>query len=440
MWLGQLSINTVSFFTATVVDDPNTSNRTHYSTYFFTTVKDLKLRLLEIVKCNPWLIGKCKTLDESDEFCLHYVDTSKVTETEVISAADIDKIFNVIDDDTFSSTLSYEDMSYAFKNFAVKPGLEIINSDNNVFQISIINCSNTEFALIMSLSHMIADGHNYYQIWNMLSPLSKYPVIALRFDRKFDVHSDAFYGTRVIDDGIWLTHRWEISDLLKAESNNRSKQHNVHTINTSKLHQHTSKIYKVNMSRIEEIKRSHIPSVEVPYLTTHDILVPILAKWKNAQYPNIIANFRKKIVSTTLAVHDADLLVGNYIAAIQLEPWEFETPQQLRRRVLADFYRDPNQRLPDASKCNKSLNDILLTTAWHNFYDGDFMIDGYKMSAHYPHLDTSYLHDSSLVIIFRMGGNQGDIGVMCCDNSETRTTAVNGGVSGDLRDFFEEFR
>ena len=437
---GQLSINTVSFFTSTTVD---VASPTQHSTDFIAAINSLKIRLLEIVKCNPWLIGKCERPNDTDEFIFHYTDIANAAEMEAISETDISKIFNVVYDDTFISSLIYEDMLHTFRAFTVKPGLEIANSDNNVFQITIIQSSSTEFAMIMSLSHMIADGHNYYQIWNMLSPLSKSPIISLSFDRKLDAHLDEFLERRIKDDGLWLKNRFESYFAHIFVNNKLAEQCSSEPMTKS-----ASKIYKVNMSRIEDMKRSHIPTVEVPYITTNDVLVSMLAKWKNAEFPNMVVNLRDKLTSTPIGevantdilvgkIPNADLLVGNYIAAIQLDSWEVSTPEQLRRRVLADFCRNSDKCLPDVNTCPASnIDDILFTTSWHSFYDGNFKTNGYKMTAHYPFMETLF---SKFVIIFRMSGDPGDVGIMCCDNSAvTNKTTAAFEINEPLGDLFVE--
>ena len=70
----------------------------------------------------------------------------------------------------------------------VKAGAKVLNNDGVVMNVTVIPDGDTKWALTLSINHAIADGHTYYQIYNMLSASAE--VKSLNATRKESFTAD----------------------------------------------------------------------------------------------------------------------------------------------------------------------------------------------------------------------------------------------------------
>jgi hypothetical protein len=87
----------------------------------------------------------------------------------------------------------------------VKRGKDCVGRDEPLFKVSLLPDADRpkdRFALLVSMSHALADGHTFYAVHNMLS--SATPVVALNPTRVLHAARaiDAAKGTRVADQGL----------------------------------------------------------------------------------------------------------------------------------------------------------------------------------------------------------------------------------------------
>jgi hypothetical protein len=61
-------------------------------------------------------------------------------------------------------------MDWIAKKYSVKKGYEMHNKDEDLFKVTIIHLEQDKYyALVVSLSHVVGDGHSFYRIYAMLS-------------------------------------------------------------------------------------------------------------------------------------------------------------------------------------------------------------------------------------------------------------------------------
>lgn len=121
----------------------------------------LQDRVNEITVANPWLAGTvCK--DEGEATLRYEADVSDDAKC-IIKVESVADVHLPIADYTATSK-AIEDAG-----MLVDEPAKLINSGLPVFKISVLGISDGGFALVMSLSHIVGDGHTYYRIYNMLS-------------------------------------------------------------------------------------------------------------------------------------------------------------------------------------------------------------------------------------------------------------------------------
>lgn len=127
----------------------------------------IKERWHLIVNANPWLAGKLIRNKAHKRLQLEYAEESPIPE-EVI-----DEIFLVNPPELeIHDKIPYKQLLKAVKPIAVKDGHIIINKPYPTTLLTLVADSKkktTRFALIFSMSHIVADGQCYYNILNMLS-------------------------------------------------------------------------------------------------------------------------------------------------------------------------------------------------------------------------------------------------------------------------------
>jgi hypothetical protein len=135
-------------------------------TFFKGNISDfIRGRVKDIMALNPWLSSRL--VFSSDKTLIgRYFQDPKYEDfiTLANSQLKMDQIPN----------LDYEYWKPLLK---VNSGNESINAVSPLFEVLILSLADGNTALIMSISHCLADGHTYYQIYKMLS--SSHSPIAL---------------------------------------------------------------------------------------------------------------------------------------------------------------------------------------------------------------------------------------------------------------------
>jgi hypothetical protein len=157
---GSASVTTITFFTG----DSDAA-------------KDwIKTRTLEIMRANPWLAGRLVSSDEDSR--LHLCHPKSITQQ------DLQDYVTVLDNPSLSHTLKYRDIVDKYGDSFIKRGMECFDLDEHLFKVLFIRISAKDFAVVISFSHMLGDGHTYYKIYSMFS--CKQSVTALTALRRHE--------------------------------------------------------------------------------------------------------------------------------------------------------------------------------------------------------------------------------------------------------------
>ncbi|WP_459212156.1 hypothetical protein [Aquimarina rhabdastrellae] len=143
--------------------------------------KAIRSRLHEIVNHNTWLVGRLVKNGKHKNLQLAYPSTP-------ISDDIIDRIF--FDSPAhikIGSETAYEELFKSAKPAIVEKGGKLVNKQGLVSRLTIVpdmHSTGKGFALIFSISHVVADGYTYYKIFNQL--FTDKPVELLEVRRKQD--------------------------------------------------------------------------------------------------------------------------------------------------------------------------------------------------------------------------------------------------------------
>eukprot|EP00961_Rhodomonas_salina_P185281 2501761-Rhodomonas_salina.1 len=144
---------------------------TFYKGDFAAASAALRAQFVLVVAANPWLAGRLvKT--KGGVRLRHPVDLGG-------DSGEIDALFTAASADDNSSAFRFAPASpyakicidmYASKQVIVGSGSSLVGKDKAVVLLTLTESTPGEFALVFSLSHAVADGRTYYEVFKMLGP------------------------------------------------------------------------------------------------------------------------------------------------------------------------------------------------------------------------------------------------------------------------------
>ena len=135
-----------------------------------------------------------------------------------------------------------------------------------------------EFALVFSMSHVAADGHNYYKIYNMLAGNAPVESMTPARVHEYETREPEWTGKK---DFAWLSGGGLIKGMLMGMLFGPKSSWCC---------------YYVDESRVADEKTKASSGLqEVPYVSTNDILTSHFCKAAKARVGMMVVNFRNKI-------------------------------------------------------------------------------------------------------------------------------------------------
>ncbi|MBB6462203.1 hypothetical protein [Flammeovirga kamogawensis] len=337
-----------------IMEEPGVTSITFFEGNIKLIGKKIKDRFQEIVNANPWLSGKI--IKQNKEISLQF---SNSPEIEQLYHPDIDTV-------SVSDEMSYEQITQAVKSCTVQRGRHLINKLHPLTLLSILpdkENPSEKFAVILSISHVIADGFTYYSILNMFSDDIK--IESLNVNRKLDVSKqipnyigkDLYKFTNSISLGI---------NSLKGLVFGKKVQ---------------CFAYYVDTQKINAIK-ADLPS-NIPFVSTNDILQSSISKAVDARLSMMAINFRNRIEG----INNND--AGNYEAGLFFDKVNYYKPQNIRSALNSGVpMKTTSSSIPSFFE---TLGDkFTQITNWASFASG-IVIDGTKQKIHIPIYDLSLI-------------------------------------------------
>ncbi len=181
------SITTISFFSGTAPIDT------------------IKANCDVILRKNNWLSSRLYSAPNNGIVIKYPSDPSVI---------DITRHFSVIKDCKLSPELGYTEIVKCVQDHVVKAGVSVVDVNECLYKITVIIISDKKFALMMSLSHMLADGNTYYKLHSMLSGNGE-TITTLCAERncEFDSESEKYFRSMELNTDVgfiisFLMHRF----------------------------------------------------------------------------------------------------------------------------------------------------------------------------------------------------------------------------------------
>lgn len=431
---------------------PSIATVTYYQGDHNDFARKIRARVREILKANPWLTGRLDWSDrqaEEGNFVLVYDDrssrNSSVGEASKIpprnAEDDVDE--KVLDDhfqhdekhntnDTTPS-LSFNtplaSVGTAAKPFLVEAGYFCLRDPPNkpLFRVCVVpDAENPKkrFALVVSISHLIADGHTYYQIYNMLdqdasvvslSPERHTKVMIEAVTKKMGGVEESYLAKMPLGFAFFLLSSFVNVYPVKAEFA-------AHTVNN----EHVTKT-KSNH------KKNNADEASVPFVSTNDVITSDIMSAARADMGMMAVNFRGRLDDDG-PLKDTD--AGNYEDLIVYLPPDYAEPALVRRsvRTLRRAVTFGTTSIPRSVRefWSRRVRNLTVVTNWSTFAR-DVRCAGVAPELHVPVINSGaapLARTVTICVIFRMN-SKGSLGVYLFGNQDQLQRIKNSAVVGD---------
>lgn len=287
-------------------------------------------RFQQIVDVNPWLKGSCSK-GKKRQVYLNF-DSKEKDATPLIFTGETPTLLN--------EKSEYEEILKVCEPYIVKKAFMLFNKKDKLCKLVILHLDNDHFLMMFSLSHLIADGFTFYEIFNMISKEST--IYGLNVKRKEEIseakkiipkeNSNFLFNPRMI---FWAFGR---------------------AFSFKKMH---IKSFTLNDDYVKKQKQIAQKEQIVPFISTNDILSSNYAQLCNSNALMMAINFRHRI--PTIKKKDA----GNYEDILVINKTFTNTSEKLRLLISNLKNQVPKILLPTGKSMSKS-NPVLITN-WAGF-------------------------------------------------------------------------
>jgi len=124
------------------------------------TFSSLKRKFVEVLNANPWLGG---TFNKEKELTFSTTPTSEMVDSLIVSLPHNPSITRKVPYQVLIKVIAKD------PKMAVQSGTDTRKAGAPISKLVVVDpaANSSSFAIIFSLSHAAADGHDYYRIFNM---------------------------------------------------------------------------------------------------------------------------------------------------------------------------------------------------------------------------------------------------------------------------------
>jgi hypothetical protein len=303
-------------------------------------------RFQQITSLNPWLKGSCSK-GKKGQIYLNF-DSNETDASPLIFQGQAPSSIN--------TNSNYSDILACCEQYIVEKAFKLYNKKDRLTKLVILHLDDQRFLLMFSLSHLIGDGHTFYQIFNMLSVKSE--VIALDVIRKNEIEQARDFIPKTNANFIF-SPRMIFWAITRAFSRKKMR----------------IKSFELNASYVQSQKLLVKEKGKVPFVSTNDILSSTYAQLNTSNAMIMAINFRNRIPGIT----DED--AGNYEDLLVINK-ETSSKSENIRVLIGDLKTEVlKMKLPEGRAKSKS-NPVLITN-WAGFSQ-PLLIDNAKSLLHLP--------------------------------------------------------
>jgi hypothetical protein len=310
----------------------------------------LKKKLADLIRKNPWL---CARIIKNSTDGLHIAYPGNIEGAEAVSKL-IKEHMQVVVDFELPEHLSYDELIKLVEHLQVKKGSDCVNKPYaSLFRVTLLKVlGRDEVALVVSLSHVLADGFTYYKILSMLD--NRTPITAMEVTRhpNCDAEVAKLVGQAAVD---WIHTPFVMGGLIGCALFRGEMKTLIVRVDDAWLQK--QKAAYLQSQEAEE--NSAGGSASPAYVSTNDILTAWHNRICGCAFALMSINTRNRIPEFT------ESMAGNYESSIVYNTLEdCRTPQAIRASLST--FRSASGAMPGPLKTLQW--DAALTTNWCSFF------------------------------------------------------------------------
>ena len=279
----------------------------------------IRRRLAEVMQANPWLDGRLEKA-EGGETVLMCQKPGKPAEGDDALPAMLFRMERPEEGGVFvSRAMSYDhevvEADLMAAGLLVKGGHDSVGRDEPLFKVSFLLDSESpkdRFALVVSMSHVVADAYTFYYVHNMLSKTGA--VVALNPNRNFNARAaiESAFGRCMFNDpdpGFVFNFFNEmlLSKLLGPGTK--------------------TAMYFLDEEWIAREKRAATAGGSVQFVSTNDVVTCTFLRATRASLPVMFVDARGRVEGV-----ERDC-AGCYYGSICYRPADYAAPALIRESV-----------------------------------------------------------------------------------------------------------
>ncbi|KAJ1482614.1 hypothetical protein T484DRAFT_1803376 [Baffinella frigidus] len=312
----------------------------------------MRRRLAEVLLENPWLDGRLDTAEGGETVLL--CREGKLAEGDALPTMLFPMHRPEERGASVSRAMPYERLAAALAaaGLLAKNGKDSVGRNEPIFKVALLldaERPKERFALVVSMNHVIGDGHTFYAVHNMLS--KNVPVVPLNTTRNFAAPmaiesamghcEDVGESTRQL--GFIL--RFATSILLSKLLGANRKQG----------------MCFLDDAWVAREKRAAAAGGLVEFVSTNDVVTSTFLRASRADEAWMAVNFRGRIPGV------GEAHAGNYESMIRYRPADYASPALIRQSVgVLRRASQPPTALP-SSLGHLGCNHYALVTNWATF-------------------------------------------------------------------------
>eukprot|EP00442_Polarella_glacialis_P027522 CAMPEP_0115097894 /NCGR_PEP_ID=MMETSP0227-20121206/30795_1 /TAXON_ID=89957 /ORGANISM="Polarella glacialis, Strain CCMP 1383" /LENGTH=418 /DNA_ID=CAMNT_0002492315 /DNA_START=43 /DNA_END=1299 /DNA_ORIENTATION=+ len=339
----------------------------------------LKPRLRKVLDANPWIAGQL----DAKKMLVHPKTGSDELVDEILFLQKCAKVVR--------STVYPELVKATGANAAltVQKGSKLQKSAGRVTKLVVVEPEQPggEFALVFSMSHVAADGHDYYRIYNMIAGTGAVQSMSASRIPEYEERDSEWTGKR---DFAWLSGGGLIKGMLAGALFGPKASWCCYFVDQEKV-----------VEQKKTAAASGVPGVS--YVSTNDVLTSHFCNAAAARVCMMVINMRNKI---PLEINDSS--AGCYEGCLLLDAANYADPAHIRMclNAGAPFTRQtPSPALPGL--CGSC--PMAFITSWASF-DFELSLEG-AVSRQVLHLPCMAMPDMmDVAVVFKP--QPGKLGVL----------------------------
>jgi len=332
---------------------PSISSITFFRGNLLEVERGIRSRFQRIISSNPWLKGRLIKNKRYKNVVLQFDGSTDLER-------DLEKIYHPNETSIKINTkMDYRSLMKNIEPVLVKKGQQLVNSDNPLVSFSLIpdaDQPNEKFALVFSVSHIIADGFTYYELLNSFSDDSTIPIFNI--ERKLDKEKKFIEAIGVKRFAFSLSFGLKLNTFKGLITGKKAKCY----------------AFYIDQHKIQQAKNKLLETSE--FVSTNDIITSSFSNAVKARLCMMAINFRNRI--DNLINSDA----GNYSSVLFFDKENYGTPLGIRKSLQSGSpMKTTSNKMPGFFETLRSK--IAIITNWSNF-SKPLSIHGAANIIHYP--------------------------------------------------------